>query len=478
MPDRPAESPITPPNGPVRLNGWKEIASHLGRGVRTVQRWEKEFGLPIRRLGPGRSEAVFAFVHDIDAWQETAQAASARADVRAVDNGRAGSATVPPAAGPAIVHAPAAGVEPPRRRWRATLLVAACLLAVGVGAWLFWQARVPACIPAGWRVTGDSLAVVDVDRRTCWTRSMGFTLDAHYYEEHAGGPLGSVGDLDGDGRREVWLVAVPASGASGERALHVFEQDGTPRWSYQFAGLAVFGSTTFAGPWAVHKALVTDAPEDPKQLALWVLSHDISEFPGLLVRLDIRTGRVMAGPFWNPGWIDALAMARSPEGPRLVVGVTNNERTAPGLVVLDATSLTATTPAELDKYRCASCAATPPLAAAVMPRPARFARAAGSGGVLSIAVHATLAPSPIVATVHYAISETGQQAAAVFRFDLALTPHHADPADNFLPTYEQMVRNGTIPAFGPLAADPRSELLPILRWSTGTRRYEPVGLAR
>jgi len=31
------------------LSGWKEIACHLGRGVRTVQRYERELGLPIRR---------------------------------------------------------------------------------------------------------------------------------------------------------------------------------------------------------------------------------------------------------------------------------------------------------------------------------------------------------------------------------------------------------------------------------------------
>jgi hypothetical protein len=39
------------PAGPIQLNGWKEIAAYLGRSVRTVQRWEKDFGLPVRRFG-------------------------------------------------------------------------------------------------------------------------------------------------------------------------------------------------------------------------------------------------------------------------------------------------------------------------------------------------------------------------------------------------------------------------------------------
>jgi hypothetical protein len=29
------------------LSGWKDIANHLGMGVRTVQRYERELGLPV-----------------------------------------------------------------------------------------------------------------------------------------------------------------------------------------------------------------------------------------------------------------------------------------------------------------------------------------------------------------------------------------------------------------------------------------------
>ena len=50
------------------LNSWKEIATYLDRGVRTVQRWETELGLPVRRpRGRGRS-AVIAMRSEIDLW--------------------------------------------------------------------------------------------------------------------------------------------------------------------------------------------------------------------------------------------------------------------------------------------------------------------------------------------------------------------------------------------------------------------------
>ena len=43
-----------------RLDSWKEIASYLRRGLRTAQRWERDAGLPVRRVA-GNSGAVYAF---------------------------------------------------------------------------------------------------------------------------------------------------------------------------------------------------------------------------------------------------------------------------------------------------------------------------------------------------------------------------------------------------------------------------------
>ena len=53
------------------LNGWKEIATHLGRGVRTVQRWES-LGLPIRRPKRKDRSAVTAFSDEVDEWLRSA----------------------------------------------------------------------------------------------------------------------------------------------------------------------------------------------------------------------------------------------------------------------------------------------------------------------------------------------------------------------------------------------------------------------
>jgi hypothetical protein len=40
----------------------------MGKGVRTVQRWEQDFGLPVRRPQGSSKKAVLARPRDLDAW--------------------------------------------------------------------------------------------------------------------------------------------------------------------------------------------------------------------------------------------------------------------------------------------------------------------------------------------------------------------------------------------------------------------------
>ena len=51
-----------------RLDSWKEIAAHLKRDVRTVQRWEKNERLPVHRKHHEKLGSVYAFKSELDAW--------------------------------------------------------------------------------------------------------------------------------------------------------------------------------------------------------------------------------------------------------------------------------------------------------------------------------------------------------------------------------------------------------------------------
>ena len=54
---------------PENLTCWKDIARHMGKSVRTVQRWERELGLPVRRPNHvNRKSSVIARRDDLDAW--------------------------------------------------------------------------------------------------------------------------------------------------------------------------------------------------------------------------------------------------------------------------------------------------------------------------------------------------------------------------------------------------------------------------
>ena len=56
------------PELPSLLSGWKEIANYLGKGVRTVQRYELQLALPVRRPAGRSRGAVIAMKDDLDAW--------------------------------------------------------------------------------------------------------------------------------------------------------------------------------------------------------------------------------------------------------------------------------------------------------------------------------------------------------------------------------------------------------------------------
>lgn len=65
------------PDPDDRLNSWKEIGAFLGRTTRTVQRWEKTDGLPLRRGGPGHRGAVVASKRELAEWWARREAAAA-----------------------------------------------------------------------------------------------------------------------------------------------------------------------------------------------------------------------------------------------------------------------------------------------------------------------------------------------------------------------------------------------------------------
>jgi hypothetical protein len=66
----------------VLLTSWKEVASYLGKGVRTVQRWEVRLGMPVRRPNNSKSGIIQVSREELDRWLESRWARSAAKQVQ------------------------------------------------------------------------------------------------------------------------------------------------------------------------------------------------------------------------------------------------------------------------------------------------------------------------------------------------------------------------------------------------------------
>ena len=53
------------------LRGWKAIADYFGTSDRTVQRWERDLALPVRRRGNAKGSAVVASRLELDEWRSS-----------------------------------------------------------------------------------------------------------------------------------------------------------------------------------------------------------------------------------------------------------------------------------------------------------------------------------------------------------------------------------------------------------------------
>ncbi len=100
-----------------RLESWKDIANYLKRGVTTVQRWEKQEGLPVHRHLHDKLGTVYAYKPEIDAWWE-----NGRSRLEQQEQVRASSRRPP---------------------WWAVAAAVVVVAAAGVGLWL-WLGQQPA----------------------------------------------------------------------------------------------------------------------------------------------------------------------------------------------------------------------------------------------------------------------------------------------------------------------------------------------
>ncbi len=328
-----------PPVDPDLLNGWKEIASWSGKSVRSVQRWERDLGLPVHRIKTPDGQSVYARRSELDAWR-------ASLDVHRTN-------ALDQEHGPDGVPGPeetGGDVEPAPRvlRGRAVLAGAAFLL-LAVVVWVVVPGDAGGrSVVSDYQYVDSRLLAVDASGRTVWEHDFGYPVTSAGFSDPGVVPL--VVDMDGDGSNEL-LIGVKHRDAFGTTrvadALYCFNDAGEPCWVVQpDLGLAC-GRETYGAPWQLSAVAVVNRDGGKR---VWAAFNHHTWWPGVV--LEIRPDGQSAIVYVQSGWIMSLAEWQAGGVTYLVAGGVFNESERASISFVPVSRLPAMSPYEDDRFAC------------------------------------------------------------------------------------------------------------------------------
>lgn len=288
-----------------KLSSWKEIADHLGVNVRTAQKWERERGLPVRRL-PGTKGRVSAERAALDAWRQ--------------------STLSTPVWYNSLTFL--------RRYSLVVTAVAAATLGLAVRGYLLDHGRGR---PALFQVDSRTLSVFDSRRHELWQQTFDEPLAVPEYGGAEGQQRVWFGDIDGDGSTDVLFLQHPADEAGVTSYLLCYSETGQLKWRFAPDTVIADGTQSYKPPYILAAFAVTDSPTG-KMIA--VTGRHPSYHPTSVALLD-RHGR-RRGEYWHTGHLDYLAFDDLDRDgvPEVLLAGVDNAREQATLVVLDSRAVT------------------------------------------------------------------------------------------------------------------------------------------
>lgn len=467
-----------------RLNGWKDIAAFLGKSVRTVQRWEKELGLPVHRIHTSRGEIIHALPNEIESWlarTENLRKSFPEPDGR--EDGLTGEAPGHPApsaskpdghlaAQPTEVRAPLSW------GWRQVAVAAVGALVVAVGLLallpLDWgrlraRATLQRAQPTSFHVEGNRLRVFGPDNRQLWEHTFPFALAESFYDGSI--PIlmtsfAQFADLDGEGQIEVIFIA--ASKTTEEPELFVFNSDGSVRFTRRPGRAMRFGNKDYSPPFFARGVLIAAGADGKK--SLWLVGEHNVWFPAVVEKLTPQ-GEV-AGEYWSNGHINKLAETAWNGRKVILAGAMYNDQRRTSLAVLDSENPSGSAPAVNPTYRCDDCPPGQPLLFYVFPR-LELSRAQDTPPNITT-LRATPHGDVLVAVEHSGVSlpgeSTPQHAPVFYTLNPQLEMKEAEAGDGYRRLHSRLELLGRLKH--PYGAGDEAELFPVLRWDG--RKFVPV----
>ena len=351
-----------------RLDGWKEIASYIGRGVRTAQRWERDLGMPVHRLNTGVADVVYANPAELDGWLrrqsrgDLAPVAAEHDDTHAgpAANGVGPHAAAEPAGMPGqFLQRPVAAhrwIWPVVTAAVATAAFAGWSLAGGAG-----RAAAPAlrAQPASVVPSGDTLSVLGPNQELLWQHR--FAAPILEYSPESPGQFRrawDIRDIDRDRSSEVLF----ARAHSADQRVYCFNRDGSVRFATSIDTRVRFGP--YACPPVMLTQVIADhRPDFPG--TFFVIGQHPLYFPAVVRRLDAEGNA--AGEYWSSGYVRVVESVELGGRRATLIGGAHNETGGASLAVFFG-NIGGSAPAARSEYRCEGCAAGAPDVFLVFPR--------------------------------------------------------------------------------------------------------------
>jgi hypothetical protein len=321
------------PPARVVLSSWKEIAEFFQIDVRTCQRWEKAFGLPVHRLDGSPRSRVLAYMDELTEWRSNSYKAKA-----------------------AVASSQPDSRQAPRRRrfFLCAGLFILSITAVLAGFIVFDR------VPDGFRIRGSRLVITNRYGLRLWRVESGLpdlaptAVYRRRFQNKIYVPYKAVEmphfpwliirDVDGDGKREVLWVAHPEVDRSGQAdRLFLFDERGRERWRFIPGAEVVANGRTYSSDFIINILEVGDFDGDGRN-EIVLGAHSYGESPTQIVLLDPQ--RRIRGEYWNFGQLADMAKGDlDGDGkPEIMLVGQNYDWGGPVLLALDPANMKGASP--------------------------------------------------------------------------------------------------------------------------------------
>ena len=281
-----------------RLDGWKEIAAHLHRDVRTCQRWEKEYGLPVYRVDNQSDRAkVFSYKSELNNWLLSKRKSDS------------------------LFH----------RFFKKTgnqiILLAVTIALLALVIYMIFPSLTGfRSHPTQWELKGNNIVFLDNEDNILWAVEVDHPGDlAPYYKDSEDKLIGQIGeerfkrsrihlsDMDGDNKNEA--VVALRHDHHDSRCVDLYDYNGKKMWSKRVCLEQEYPTETASFGFVVNKVEFVDIDGDGKKevAVLWVSD---GRFPSLFLIYDREGNEIFR--YTHTGVLQTFAHSAAKDGSRLI----------------------------------------------------------------------------------------------------------------------------------------------------------------